>query len=106
MPVRREPEHHDVRAGAEDAFERAAEHEHLDLGVLEAQPANRVGELDVDSEVVAVELERVAGAQAAINRLMMVTTDIKNTKLLDAFIGVSPPESNRIRGYGEGTTMR
>jgi hypothetical protein len=32
----------------------------LDLGVLEAQPVDRVGQLDVDRQVVAVELELVA----------------------------------------------
>ena len=36
------------------------------LGVLEAQPLDRVGELDVDAEVVAVELELVARAQPAV----------------------------------------
>src|SRR6185437_623503 len=34
--------------------------------MLEAQPLDGVGQLDVDAEVVRVELELVAGAQAAI----------------------------------------
>ena len=36
------------------------------LGVLEADALERVGELEVDAEVVAVELERVAGAQPLV----------------------------------------
>ena len=35
---------------------------HLHLGMLEADALDRVGELDVDAEVVRVELELVAGA--------------------------------------------
>jgi hypothetical protein len=36
------------------------------FGVLEAQALDRVRELDVDAEVVAVELERVVPAQGAL----------------------------------------
>ena len=36
------------------------------LRVLEADALERVGELDVDAEVVGIELERVAGADAAV----------------------------------------
>ena len=34
--------------------------------VLEADALDRVGELDVDAEVVRVELERVAGDESAV----------------------------------------
>ena len=36
------------------------------LGVLEADALQRIGELDVDAQVVRVELERVAGAKALV----------------------------------------
>ena len=36
------------------------------LGVLEAQPLDGVVQLDVDAQVVGVELELVAGHQAAV----------------------------------------
>ena len=35
------------------------------LGMLEAQPLHRVGQLDIDAEIVGVELELVAGREAA-----------------------------------------
>ena len=37
-----------------------------DLGMLEADALNRVGELDVDAEVVRVQLEPVVGRQAGV----------------------------------------
>ena len=39
--------HHDVRAGAEDPVQRPGDHHRPNLGVLEAQPLDRVRELDV-----------------------------------------------------------
>ena len=36
------------------------------LGMLEAQPLQRVGELDIDAEIVGIELELVALEQAAV----------------------------------------
>src|SRR5262249_26138997 len=56
----------DVRARAEHAIELRGEHDALDLGMLEAQALDRVGELDVDGEVVRVELELVAGPKRVI----------------------------------------
>ncbi len=56
-------QHVDVRARAEDALFGAREDDGLHLGVLEANAQERVGELDVDAEVVRVELERVPGPQ-------------------------------------------
>ena len=38
----------------------------FDLGVLEADAVQGVGELDVDAEVVRVELERVTGTEPAV----------------------------------------
>ena len=65
-PVRRRSEHEDVRAGAEHAL-LAARHDHAPhFGMLEAYPLQRVGKLDVDAEVVGIELELVAGIQAAV----------------------------------------
>jgi hypothetical protein len=64
--VARQPEHVDVGARAEHAIELGGDHQDLDLGVLEAQPLDRVGELEVDREVVRVELELVARAMRVI----------------------------------------
>ena len=60
------PEHEDVRAGAEDALLAARDDHAPHFGMLEADPLQRVGELDVDAEVVRIELELVAGIEAAI----------------------------------------
>ena len=44
---------------------RRADHHRGHFRVLEPQPLHRVGQLDVDAEVVGVELELVAGREAA-----------------------------------------
>ena len=62
----RRGEHPDVRPGAEDLFLAAGHHDRADLGVLEAQPLDRVVQLDVHAQVVGVELELVAGHQATL----------------------------------------
>ena len=59
-------EHEDVGARAEDAVLAAGDDDRAHFGVLEADAVERVGELDVDAEVVAVELELVAGADAGV----------------------------------------
>ena len=64
--VARDAEHEDVGAGAEDAVLGAGDDDRAHLRVLEADAVQRIGELDVDAEVVAVELELVAGADAAV----------------------------------------
>src|SRR5205085_4940162 len=43
------------------AIELRREHERLDLGMLEADALDRIGELDVDRQIVRVELQLVAG---------------------------------------------
>ena len=45
---------------------RAGDDDRAHLGVLEADALQRVVQLDVDAEVVAVELELVARAEAAV----------------------------------------
>ena len=64
--VARLGEHQDVGARAEHLLLPAGDHHRADLRVLEAQPLHRVVELDVDAEVVGVELQLVARAQAAV----------------------------------------
>jgi hypothetical protein len=59
-------QHPDVRPRAEDLVEPAGDHDRPHLGVLEAQPLDRVVQLDVDAEVVGVELELVPGDEAAV----------------------------------------
>ena len=63
--VARPAEHADVRAGAEHPLLAGANHHRCHLGMLETQPLHRVGQLDVDAEIVGVELELVAGREAA-----------------------------------------
>ena len=63
--VARRTEHADVRAGAEHPLPVRADHHRRHLGVLEAQPLHRVGQLDVHAEIVGVELQLVAGREAA-----------------------------------------
>ena len=64
--VRRAAQHEDVGAGAEDALLQAGDDDGVDFGMLEADALDRVGELDVDAEVVGVELEPVVGRQAGV----------------------------------------
>ena len=64
--VRRAAQHHDVGAGAEDALLQRRDDDGADLGVLEAQALDGVGELDVDAEVVRVQLQLVVGRQAGV----------------------------------------
>ena len=59
-------EHEDVGAGAKDALTRAGDDDGAHFGMLEADPVDRVVELDVDAEIVAVELQLVARAQPAV----------------------------------------
>ena len=63
--VGRRTQHADVRSRAEHPLLRGADDHRRHLGMLEAQALHRIGELDVDSEVVGVELERVARVEAA-----------------------------------------
>ena len=58
-------EHPDVGARAEHLVQPAGDDDGPDPGVLEPEPLHRVGQLDVDAQVVGVELELVAGPQAA-----------------------------------------
>ena len=73
MVVRRRRQHLDVGPGAEHLVQAAGEHHRLDLGVLEAQPLDDVGQLDVDAQVVGVELELVAVAEPPSGSTAMVT---------------------------------
>ena len=61
-----EAEHEDVRARAEDAVLQARDDDGAHLRVLEADAIERIAQFDVDAEVVAVELQLVAGADAAV----------------------------------------
>ena len=59
-------QHHDVRAGAEDPFLQAGDDDGVDLGVLEADALQGVGELDIDAEVVRIELQPVIGREPGV----------------------------------------
>ncbi|MDE2978672.1 MAG: hypothetical protein OXU63_14290 [Acidobacteriota bacterium] len=61
--MRRSTEHADVGAGAEDPLAVGAEHDGVDLRMLEPQSLCGVVELEVDAEVVGVLLEPVAGPE-------------------------------------------
>ena len=62
----REAEHEDVGAGAEHPFAGARDDHDADLGMLETDAVDGVIEFDVDAEIIAVELELVAGTQAPV----------------------------------------
>ena len=64
--VGRARQHADVGAGAEHARLARAQQHDLHFRMLEAQPLDRVGQLDIDAEVVGVELELVALEQRAL----------------------------------------
>ena len=51
--MRRQAEHEDVGARAEDAIARAGDDHRTDVGMLETDALERVVELDVDAQVVA-----------------------------------------------------
>ncbi len=59
-------QHPDVGARAEDPLLAGGEDDRADLGMLEAQALDGVVELDVHAQVVGVELELVAGHEAAV----------------------------------------
>ena len=99
--VGRGAQHVDVGARAEDAVLAARDHDGAHLGVLEAQALDGVGELDVDAEVVAVELERVAGAQRPL--LLHVHHEPREGRLeleppVDVAVGVGLEADGRRHG--------
>ena len=117
------PEHEDVGAGAEDALLAAGDDDAAHLGVLEAQPLDRVGELDVDAEVVGVELQLVARraappssatsiASVATGRRRPASSAGSGTAPSGSPLGVGsdffPPETIRLTirsTLNEGSTM-
>ena len=64
--VGRTRQHADVGAGAEHPVLARAQQHHLDAGMLEAQPLHRIGQFDVDAEIVGIQLELIAFEQPAI----------------------------------------
>ncbi len=108
--VRRGAEHVDVGAGAEHAVEVGRDDDGADLRVLEAQPLDGVGQLDVDREVVGVELELVAGAErmgridrhAQARQARVVGVDLEAPVVITAGMGVEANRVARLRGVGHG----
>ena len=62
----RAAQHEDVGAGTEDSFLEAGDDDRAHLGMLEANPLDRIGQFDVDAKVVGVQLEPVVGREAGI----------------------------------------
>ena len=60
MRVARAGQHADIGAGGEHSRLGRAQHHDARLRVLEAQPLERVGQLDIDAEIVGIQLELVA----------------------------------------------
>ena len=54
----RSAQHEDIRAGAENPLFEAGDHDDVHFGVLEAEPLDGVGQLDVDREIVRVSFRR------------------------------------------------
>jgi hypothetical protein len=63
--VGRARQHADIGAGAEHPRLGGAQQHDLHLRMLEAQSLDRVGELNIDAEIVGVELELVAFVEPA-----------------------------------------
>jgi hypothetical protein len=59
-------QHEDVGAGAEHLLLGAGDDDRAHFRVLEADALDRVVQLDVDAQVIAIELELVAGTQAGV----------------------------------------
>jgi hypothetical protein len=64
--VARHTEHEDVGARAEDAVLAARDDHAAHFRVLEADAVHGIVQLDVDAEVVAVQLQLVAGPQPGV----------------------------------------
>jgi hypothetical protein len=64
--VGRSGQHADVGAGAEHAILARAHDHDLHTGMLEAQPLHRVGQFDVDAEIVGIQLELITFEQPAV----------------------------------------
>ena len=64
--VGRAGQHADIGAGAEHPRLARAQHHDAHFRMLEAQPLDRVGEFDIDAEIVGVELQLVAFEQRAL----------------------------------------
>ena len=63
---RRAGQHADIGAGGKHPRLRRAQHHDAHLRMLEAQPLDRVGKLDIDAEIVGIEFEIVALEQPGL----------------------------------------
>ncbi len=59
-------EHPDVGASAEHPVLGRSHHHHLHAGMFETQPLHRVGQLDIDAEIVGIQLELITLEQPAV----------------------------------------
>ena len=59
-------QHADIGAGGKHPRLRRAQHDDAHLRMLEAQPLDRVGKLDIDAEIVGIEFQIVAFEQRAL----------------------------------------
>ena len=63
--MRRLGERADIGAGAEHIVLARADHHRAHFRMLEAQALHRVGQFDIDAEIVGIELQLGAGEEAA-----------------------------------------
>ena len=73
MRMARAGQHADIGAGAEHARLRRAHYQRAHLRMFEAQPLDRVGELDIDAEIVGIELEFVPSNSAPFSSTSMAS---------------------------------
>ncbi len=59
-------QHPDIGAGAKDAWLAGPQQHHPNLGMLEPDAVESVGQFDINAEIVGVELEIVALEQPAL----------------------------------------
>lgn len=64
--MRRLVEHADIGAGAEDALLARGEDDGAHFGMFETQALHGIVQFDIDAQIVGIELQLVAGTQAAI----------------------------------------
>ncbi len=92
-------QHVDVGPRAEDAVLGAADHEGADLGVLEADTLDRVRQLDVDSQVVAVGLQGIPGPERPV---LLDVHDEPGQRGFDLELPVDVPGRMGLEKHGKG----
>ena len=97
-----EAQHEDVGSGTEDAVLAAGDHHAAYFGMLEADALQGVVQFDIDAEVVGVQLQLVAGLDAAV----LVDVEVQRGDCaveaqapVLVLVGVGVVGDDRLRGF-------